>query len=281
MIPLPIAWVAQDSGNVNQISRVKSAGFRSAALSLAFTNQNAVDQFKNNGIFTIVEGVIGPATTIPAGAQALIAQVETDFQRDSAAAALQAGLGAGIPVGIGTTYGGLDTADGSAWKKIAPYVSDRIFVECYKADDPIHADIPRMLKQGAVYGIPSSLLIAVCGTFREEIPSDYTGLTATTYGGIYQIAQTQDDELDDWARFNLANSQPQPIPAPPDPVTVRAQASATLHTWLDPYAAQGKPQTLSIIRLADRLLKLTGSQQLDFNEQLLVTELDRVGSPRT
>jgi hypothetical protein len=80
MIPLPVAWVAQESGQVNQISRVQSAGFRTAALSLAFTNQNAVDKFKEAGLFVAVEGVVGSATVIPAGAQAFIPQIESIFQ---------------------------------------------------------------------------------------------------------------------------------------------------------------------------------------------------------
>jgi hypothetical protein len=194
---------------------------------------------------------------------------------------LQAGVGAGLPLGIATTYGGLDTSDGSAWNQLARFPIERVFVECYKDDDPVHADIARMLHQGEVYGIPASLLRAVCGTYRGELPSDYLGLTKDNYGGIYNIPQTTDAQLDKWETLNLTVSAPAVVI--PDPAIIRQQASAKLHEWLDPYMAQSppKPQNLSIIRLADRLLKLTGTQQADFSEQLLVNELDRVGSPRS
>ena len=113
-IPLPVAWVAQESGKVDQISRVKSGGFKTAALSLAFTNQNAVEKFLEAGLFVAVEGVVGTATVIPAGAQAFIPQIEGIFQLQNTIAALEAGVHHGLPLAIGTTYGGLDTPDGSA-----------------------------------------------------------------------------------------------------------------------------------------------------------------------
>lgn len=76
---------------------------------------------------------------------------------------------------------------------------------------------------------------------------------------------------------------PTPPPPIPEPGAIRTDMSATAHKWLDPYMKllPPKAQTTSVIRLADRLLRLTGTQQADFNEQLLIDELDRVGSPRS
>lgn len=105
---------------------------------------------------------------------------------------------------------------------------------------------------------------------------------------IYMIQHLIQDDVTEFAKFIAAARPPQPAPTPPapvapDPAVVRDKASDALHLWLDPYMAQSppKPQHTSIIRLADRLLKLTGTQQRDFDESLLVKELDRVGSPKT
>jgi len=260
---------------------VKSGGFKTAALSLAFTNQNAVEKFLEAGLFVAVEGVVGTATVIPAGAQAFIPQIEGIFQLQNTIAALEAGVHHGLPLAIGTTYGGLDTPDGSAWKKLAKFPIERVFVECYKDDGPPHDNIDVMLHQGEVYGIPKELLLAICGTYRGEFPSNYTGLTKSNFGGIYNIPQTNDVQLDQWAR--LATSVTPPAPVIPDSTVIKQNARAVLHQWLDPNMALNppKPQSKSLIRMADRLLALSIPQQADFNEDLLLAELDRVGSPKT
>jgi hypothetical protein len=98
----------------------------------------------------------------------------------------------------------------------------------------------------------------------------------------YMIQHLTRNDVSELAGFIAKTASPPPSETTiPDPSVVRAGASRVLHDWLDPYLAQGKPQHRSIIRLADRLVRLTGQQQADLDEDLLIAELDRVGSPRT
>lgn len=260
MIPLPLAFVAQESGQLQQIARAKRGKFKSVALQSRNATDDSIKAFKDAG-FTVMEwDRVDANTKKHAGSVQLNLQIEETSELNNVIDFLPKLQGQVFS--IGTTYGGLDTADGSAWRRLtAACMShgasiESVWVECYHADDPIHADVSRMLNQGVAYGIPASLLLPLIGTYRSEMPATYTGLLDRAPNfGIYILEETTDAQLDAFAA--LASAQV-PSPVLVDPAECNRNISKEAHRWLDQFAAGSKPH--SRLAVIDRIARSTDAQ---------------------
>jgi hypothetical protein len=224
--PLPLVFSAWGTGIGGEwegsigplVALAKQVGAKTLAVQISKTLPRQVADAKAAGMFVVGWDSVGPgwkARCDALGLDGFMPQVEGPGQYAGALAALVEGCGAGLPCAVVTTYGGLDNPDGSLWQALARRGVTGCFVECYAADDPvIHADLDRMLGQGVAYGIPAGELRAVCGTYRGELPSAYSGLTARAKEiGLYLAEMTNAAQWAAWAQLMTA------APAPP-PATV-------------------------------------------------------------
>lgn len=221
--PLPLVFSAWGTGAGGEwqgsigplVERAKQVGAKTLAVQISKVLPRQVADAKDLGMFVVGWDSVGPgwkARIDSLGLDGYMPQVEGPGQYAGALASLVEGCGAGLPLGVVTTYGGLDNPDGSLWDALARRGVTGCFVECYAADDPvIHADLDRMLAQGAVYGIPAGELRAVCGTYRGELPSAYSGLaTRAKEIGLYPAEMTNAAQWAAWAQ--VMTSPPAPVP---------------------------------------------------------------------
>jgi hypothetical protein len=221
--PLPLVFSAWGTGAGGEwqgsigglVALAKQVGAKTIAVQISKVLPRQVADAKSLGMFVVGWDSVGPgwkARVDALGLDGFMPQVEGPGQYAGALAALVEGCGAGLPLGVVTTYGGLDNPDGSLWHALAAHGVDGAFVECYASDDPVHADVDRMLAQGVVYGIPASELFAVCGAFRGETPAAYSGVTTRTPElGLYVAEMIGASQWDAWAK--LLTVAPVPPPA--------------------------------------------------------------------
>jgi hypothetical protein len=218
--PLPLVFSAWGTGAGGEwqgsigplVERAKQVGAKTLAVQISKVLPRQVADAKSMGVFVVGWDSVGPGWKARCDALELdgfMPQVEGPGQYAGALTALVEGCGAGLPLGVVTTYGGLDNPDGSLWAALAGHGVTGAYVECYAADDPVHADLNRMLAQGVAYGIPAAELHAVCGTFRGELPSAYSGLaTRAKEIGLYLAEMTSAAQWAAWATLMTT-------PAPP------------------------------------------------------------------
>ena len=130
-------------------------------------------------------------------------QIEGPSQYDNVIAALGAGVGAGMPKAVVTTYGGLDTPAKVAALAAAGIDSAAVEVYADIGDYP-YSDVDAMLGAGVSYGFDADKLVPMIGTYRGETQDDYTGFDADVIPnyGIYNVPQTSDAS---WAAFRELN----------------------------------------------------------------------------
>lgn len=240
-------------GNILHRTGLLKAKTVAVDLSIAELTAQHVKDLKDNGLFVVGWGVPGAATgqqLSDLGVQGWMPQIEGDGQRDTVIAALKAGVGSALPRAVVTTYGGLDTAAKVQALKDAGL--DRAFVECYKADDPIHADLDRMLAQGGVYGFDPGKLWPLVGTWQGELPDAYSGLASRVPNyGVYLGEPMSDTQLS--AYGVLAPAPPAPVPSPTD---LNAQIVELCDSWLSRQTGQ---QTKSRLRNIRRIAASAGN----------------------
>jgi hypothetical protein len=295
--PLPLiftAWGFRRGADAwtggNLWERCKASGIKTVAVQFGlapsgtpWTLPEEAKLLRDHGLRVVVWGVayIGSVMSelqrLGAKEEDWFPQIEGPWEAEPVLDAIAHGLN---PQAIVTTYSGAGSEDRSMVQKLRAGGVKAVFIESYATDG--HADLDRMLWQGTQYGWRTDELFAVPGVYGGEFPTAYKGIEKVGRDfGIYLGEPMSVAQWDAWGKVNPPTVPPPPSEIP-DPGVVRKQADQLLQTWLQPYLNQNpsKPQHTSIIRLADRLLKLTGSQQDNFNEDLLVKELDRIGSPR-
>jgi hypothetical protein len=215
--PLPMVFVAWatapgkdwEGGSIGGglIRPCLNEGFPTVALELGQFTAQHVEWCHAEGLFVVAWGVVDAnlAARLAAvsyldaagrarGPDGVMVQVEGDGQYDGAVAGLRSILGVEIPKALVTTYGGMvDPAaprDGKKYTALKALGVEGCFVECYASDQAVSADLDRMLGQGVIYGIPVGDLVPVCGVFRGERPSAYTGLTRHGRNFALYLAET-------------------------------------------------------------------------------------------
>lgn len=292
--PLPVlftAWTWHDGAGIagEVIRRARLGGFKTVAVQLReSTPDDATDDgrtldpgdvkaMKDAGLTVWGWDEVGSATahlleTLPL--DGWLPQVESMFQREALFTALRAGVGAGMPKALVTTYGGLDTTtDVLRLRELWPDVFT--LVECYKADGFPHEQIDRMLDQGRIYGFDRTRVRALVGTYKGEMPSDYPGLDAADYGGAYLEESMTDDQLRAFAAIVPAPT-PTPEPPPltiPDPRVINQQISLLADKWL---TANPGDEPLSRLRA---IFTIAESTDAEWNavRQYVVTALNGNG----
>lgn len=186
--PLPIMYTAWGTGpgyewdgwKIEHLRTLATeAGFKTVACQLGYVAAEQLHTLKATGLKTPVWNVVGPSSSkamydeLGSSVDGLIVQVEGEYQRQGAVAALDEGIAQGQPKACVTTYSGLEQGQ---WSELASRGVMDCQVECYRSDAAVHADLDRMLSQGVVYGIPSSTLYAICGTYTGDTPIMYSGL---------------------------------------------------------------------------------------------------------
>lgn len=298
--PLPIlftAWTWHDGAGIagEVIRRARLGGFKSVAVQLSeSTPDDATDDgrtldpgdvkaMRDAGLFVVGWDIVSADTahlleTLPL--QGWCPQVESMFQREPLYAALRAGVGAGLPKALVTTYGGLDTAaDVVRLRELWPDVYT--FVECYKADGFPHEQIDRMLDQGRVYSFDRSRLRALVGTYRGEMPTDYPGLDAADYGGAYLEESMSDTQLRAFAQIVPALPAPQPTPEEPvsipDPAKLCEQISLLAESWLQCF---DEPHPLARLRSILEIAETTSSEWYAVRQDVVDALAGKVGELR-
>ena len=156
------------------------------------------------GIQVIGWGVVDSTTAADltaTGVAGWMPQIEGPDQYTALNSALDAGVGAGLPKALVTTYAGLDAG------KVATLAGKGITsaaVESYAEAGYPYNDLNRMLWQGTQIGFDQSKLIPMVGTYRGETPDDYTGLDENVLPnyGMYNAPQTSEAG---WAAFAELN----------------------------------------------------------------------------
>ena len=174
------------------------------------------------GITVIGWGVVDSTTAADLAATGVtgwLPQIEGPDQYTALDSALTAGVGAGLPKALVTTYAGLDSA------KVANLKSKGITgaaVETYAEAGYPYNDLNRMLWQGTQIGFTPGELIPMVGTYRGETPADYTGFDETVLAnyGIYNTAQTSVEQLGEFGALNTGTVMvSKPVIDVPDPAT--------------------------------------------------------------
>lgn len=267
--PLPVlftAWEWHNGAGIagKVIAAAKRGGFKTVAVELSedtggdpssTLDVQDVQYLKDAGLFVVGWGAVASTDfrkLSELGLDGWLPQVEGPGQRDALITALHSGAPS-LPRALVTTYGGLDTqADVAALVKAwggMPFT----FVETYKADGPPHDDADRMLSQGVVYGFNAMSLVALVGTYRGEQPSEYSGLRASNYGGIYLEENTNDAQLDAFAA--LAKTPPPPPPPEPTVTNDADKRKADIVAIVDEWQANFGPQPLSRLGVIELVAK--------------------------
>lgn len=205
-------------------------GFRTVALQIGECTRQQVKWCQDAGLFVavwnVVDANLGDALDElqPDG---VMPQIEGDGQYDGAIAGLNAIRARDLPRAIVTTYGGLtnpgSVTDGKRYAALRNLGVRGCFVECYASDDPVHANLDRMLAQGVVYGVPAGDLSPVCGTFRGEMPTAYEGLTKHGRDFSVYLAETMNT-----AQWDAWGALPPVVPPKPKLAYWQVTAGAAL-----------------------------------------------------
>lgn len=167
------------------------AGVRSVAIHIGEADPAVAEPFRARGLAVYLWGVAGEndqAQLDAFHADGYILQVEGPGQRDAALRNLQAGVGAGLPRALVTTFGGIDQP-GEADPLIAAG-AHTTFVEDYRQSGA--PDVPRMLWQASAYGLPDP--VAVVGLY------DGVHLDAYTVSGRgFAVWLAEQMQPEDWA----------------------------------------------------------------------------------
>lgn len=206
-----------------------------------------VDTLQAAGITVVGWGEVDSNTgadLAATGVTGWMPQIEGPSQYDNVIAALGAGVGAGMPKAVVTTYGGLDTAAKVTALKAAGIES--AMVETYAAEGAYpYSDVDVMLNQGVIYGFDRTKLTPILGTYRGETPADYTGFDEDVIPnyGIFSIPQTSDAAWDAFAQQNKGSvMMVAPVIDIADPATGPATGPSSIggpNTPSEAYGADG------------------------------------------
>jgi hypothetical protein len=157
--------------------------------------------------------------------------------------------GGSLPRAICTTYSGLEEGQYAA---LQSQKCRGCYVECYAADDQpgvvIHADLDRMINQGVAYRIPLDHLVPVCGTYRNELPNVYRGISIRGKQiGMYLAEPMAPATWEAWGKLQDISTPP---PVALNPVDVNKQVAAEASRWLD---QQSDLKPLSRLRIIRRI----------------------------
>lgn len=222
-LPLPMMctnWGFQSDWNASMdglVANCKKLGVKSVAVRIYSTSVAQRKALKEKGGFQIAGwenlSQFDYRTLDPEGLDAIMPQIESVDQRNKAFEAFKANWGGTRLRSICTTYSGLENGEYSLFQ---PMGVKGCYVECYAADDqpgiPIHSNLDRMINQGVAYKIPLIDLVPLCGTYRNEFPTAYTGLSVRgDQIGIYLAEPMAPDTWNAWSKLTKPAEPPVPV----------------------------------------------------------------------
>lgn len=164
--------------------RAKSAGFDWIACQTGQHDTEIATEIRKAGLKYVCWGIcpLNP----PVKPDAVIVQVENVDQYNKALAQLDS---LPTPRACVTTFGNSDTPD-----LVAPLnaACDLAIVECYIEDDPIHADVDRMLWQAGQYGW--SAAVPIIGLYGDAKLADYKSLDLSKGFSVWVAEELDDDQ---------------------------------------------------------------------------------------
>jgi hypothetical protein len=217
--PLPAmftAWGTATGGqyeNSYGVLRDKSrdAGMRTIGLQASQCRREQVDELKKEFFVAGWDepGRVSKADFASLGFQGYIGQVETADQYAGVLRELQEDHAPGLPKGVISTYGGLfdptDPRSGRPYAALKALGVSACFVECYASENAVWSDLPRMIGQGIIYGIPADDLVPAVGVYRGELPPIYKGVEEMGREfGLYIAEPMSDMQWSAWGGVNVA-----------------------------------------------------------------------------
>lgn len=206
------------------------------------------------------------------GVDGIIPQIEGYAQFDTALFALQHYTAGVKAIVSGASYSGLDSkakcdllrAAGAAY----------LFVEAYADEGASHADLKHfVIDLAAPYGWDAAHVIPVCGTYRGELPSAYTGLQLFGRNfGCYVIEPMPQTQLDAW------RAVPDVVQAPPVTSVTDADTKQKIIDAATAWEKTRDPATYQASRI--HLAKRIAQSGIEFSEvrDAIKTLLDDVGT---
>ena len=207
---LPMAFVSDGfrvglfSDSAALAAQLRRAGIRSVALEIDELTLDQARAFDRAGLDVVLWGVgsagdhRGTIAALRGVADGYLLQIEDDAEYSAAVAKLEAGVGAGLPRAVVTTFEGANT--GRNGQPLYPERMQRLkddgvttaFVECYERDG--HADLSTMKWQSQIYGWPR--FVPVIGLYAGARLSDYPQLDA--FGQEWSFWRTEQIDPADW-----------------------------------------------------------------------------------
>ncbi len=178
-LPLPFMFMAwgpvldwKTSASFGAVAEKHAdAGVRTVGLQIGQSSPWMADTLRSFGLRVCMWGVAGSEDAralAEHGADGYMPQVEGVHERDPALDSLRAGVGAGLSLSIVTTFSGLEEG------QMADFVAvgcTHALVETYSQTGGNRGDVPIMMNQARIYGIP----------YADPVPAIYWDVPLGSY----------------------------------------------------------------------------------------------------